>query len=1098
MSIFQKSVIKKYLKNLDNDKVNTAFEQFQKFYGDKLRLFDILHLKEENFQEGFLREIFVQVLGYTLRPDRNFNLTTEYKNQTDSKKADGAIIRNNSAIGVIELKSAKTFNLENIKNQAFNYKNNQPDCRYVITSNFHYLRLYIDNSTEYEEFDLFEMATCTDVACNVSAVACNVSAVACNVSAVACNVSAEFKKFYLILSQESIFNDVPLKMKDETKFHEESISEKFYKDYKQFRDKIFNNLIKNNPQYDKLTLFKKTQKLLDRFIFIWFAEDTGLVAPNMISNTIQKWKNLLQNDEYFSLFSRFQKAFHYLNVGYTFQSTVYPAFNGGLFQKDDIIDKPDLIIDDDVLQTDCLKISAYDFNTDLDVNILGHIFEHSLNEIEEIQRNLQGFESLEGLKTSKRKKEGIFYTPKYITNYIIENTIGKICKEKQIEIQIADIEIDETYTKKGKITKLGKELFVKFQEYKDWLFALKIIDPACGSGAFLNAALDYLINEHRQIDNLINLLKGEQIRMFDTDKSILENNIFGVDINEESVEIAKLSLWLRTAHKDRKLSDLNNNIKCGNSLIDQSLYAGNKAFNWNIEFSEIIDKGGFDVVIGNPPYVRAELLGSFRNYLKENYIVFNPSSDLFSFFYEKSFKILKKDTGLLGFISNTFDKTTAGFELRQYLQNETVFEKYVDFTEVQIFEGATTYPVIIISKKQANIETNTFDYIRIPKNNQANIIDIKIHLPVKVTQSKLDIKNWTFKSNFGNGLIKRILMHPTVLQSYGKCYYGVKTALNEAFIYGKCYRGILTGLNEAFIISKKYPISEHIKPIFEGKDIQKWNSPESEQQLILFPSKWTRRTYGNNITEIQAIQNLKSDFPELINHLLQFEEKARKRADKGDFFWELRNCAYYDLFEKPKIIFPNLQNSNKFAFDEKGIYINAPAVILPTTDKFLLAILNSKIVWYFLKSICVVRSGGYIEVKPQYFEQIPIPEITEVDKRELTKKTEYLIEQTKEMQNAKSQFEKLIKSRWNKINWNRKFENWFDLKFGDFTKELEKQKIKLLFNDQADLMQFFEQEKNKINNLQLSILQNEKEVERKVYKLYNLSPEDIVLVEGII
>jgi len=140
MAIFQKSVVNKFLKHLDNKKVALAFEQFQKFYGDKLRLFDILHLKEENYQEGFLREIFVQCLGYTIRPDVNYNLTTEYQNATDNKKADGAILRNHTAIGVIELKSTKTFNLDTIKNQAFNYKNNQPDCRYVITSNFHYLR----------------------------------------------------------------------------------------------------------------------------------------------------------------------------------------------------------------------------------------------------------------------------------------------------------------------------------------------------------------------------------------------------------------------------------------------------------------------------------------------------------------------------------------------------------------------------------------------------------------------------------------------------------------------------------------------------------------------------------------------------------------------------------------------------------------------------------------------------------------------------------------------------------------------------------------------------------------------------------------------
>jgi len=459
MSIFQKSIINKYLKNLDNDKVNLAFQQFQRFYGEKLRLSDIIQMKEENYQEGFLREVFVQSLGYTIRPDLNYNLTTEYKNQTDSKKADGAIIRNNSALGVIELKSTKTFNLDNIKNQAFNYKNNQPDCRYVITSNFHYLRFYIDNSTEYEEFDLFEFT------------------------------EQDFKLFYLILSQESIFNDIPLKMKEETKFHEVSISDKFYMDYKAFKDRIFENLVKNNQQFDKLTLFKKSQKLLDRFLFVYFAEDCGLCPPNSIQKIIDQWKTLKANDAYAPLYSRFQKLFNYLDVGKKFETFEFPAYNGGLFKPDELLDNEKTVVEDFILLKHCPKLSAYDFNTDIDVNILGHIFEHSLNEIEEISAELQG-ENIEKSKT-KRKKDGIFYTPKYITHYIVENTIGKLCKDKQIELQIADIEINETFNKKGKITKQGKELYKKFQEYKNWLLSLKILDPACGSGAFLNSALDF-------------------------------------------------------------------------------------------------------------------------------------------------------------------------------------------------------------------------------------------------------------------------------------------------------------------------------------------------------------------------------------------------------------------------------------------------------------------------------------------------------------------------------------------------------------------------------------------------------------------------------
>jgi len=158
----------------------------------------------------------------------------------------------------------------------------------------------------------------------------------------------------------------------------------------------------------------------------------------------------------------------------------------------------------------------------------------------------------------------------------------------------------------------------------------------------------------------------------------------------------------------------------------------------------------------------------------------------------------------------------------------------------------------------------------------------------------------------------------------------------------------------------------------------------------VFESKSTSKQFGK-LSEDAAFKKMKELYPEIFNHLKQYKEKAIKRFDKGEYWWELRNCAYYDLFDKPKIIFPNLQNTNKFAFDTSGVYLNAPAVFLPTNDKSLLAILNSKVVWHFLKSICVIRSGGYIEVKPQYFEQIPIPQIDENIKTKLTELVEKAI-----------------------------------------------------------------------------------------------------------
>jgi len=661
-----------------------------------------------------------------------------------------------------------------------------------------------------------------------------------------------------------------------------------------------------------------------------------------------------------------------------------------------------------------------------------------------------------------------------VTKYIIENTVGKLCEEKRTELGI----VDEEYAKgrKNRKKEIVRTLDKKLDDYRNWLLSLTILDPACGSGAFLNQALEFLINEHRKIDELRGQLLGGAIIFSDITTDILERNIYGVDLNEESVEIAKLSLWLRTAQKGRKLNTLSNNIKCGNSLIDDPEIAGEKAFNWQNEFPEIFAKGGFDVVIGNPPYVRAELLGDFREYLEKNFTVFNPAGDLFSYFYEKSFKLLKPNR-LFGFISNTFDKTTAGISVREYLQNEVRFLKYIDFTEVQIFEGATTYPVIIIAQNKKETD-KSFTYIKIPKASQSVVIDVDFHDSVLVSQNLLNKENWSFKSNQSVSLVEKLQTNKTIREIYGKCYYGVKTALNEAFI-----------------IPKTYPVGTHVKPIFEGKELEKWIATESVQQLILFESKWTKGKYGADISESLALEKLKNEFPELMNHILPFEERARKRFDQGDFFWELRNCAYYDLFEKPKIVFPNLQNTNKFAYDETGAFINAPAVILPTNDKFLTAILNSKLVWYFLTSICVVRNGGYIEVKPQYFAQIPIPEISEVKKQELQNITNQIISSTSEQHKIQSQFLKLLESKFVDLKLTKKLQNWYVLEFKDFLKELQKAKIKLSLSEEAEWMQYFNEQKEKAQASKTEIEKTDREIDRMVYELYGLTNEEIKIVE---
>ncbi|TNE33324.1 hypothetical protein EP342_03900 [bacterium] len=597
MALFQKSVLNKYLREIDDKRIAELYSTYSTYFLNLEIQQNIRDSKEEQFQEGFLRELFVNVLGYVINPNPNYNLTTELKNETGAKKADGAILVNGKAIGLIELKSTSTKDLESIRQQAFDYKANQSECVYVVTSNFEKLRFYIDNAVDYEEFDLFTLS------------------------------QQQFKLLYLCLHVDSIMAGIPKTAKTASLVKEENVTKKLYADYSVFKEKLFNDIIskdeniivatrelaplqnvsselaplqEENPNTKrendkgtsslveseknkeaKLILFKKTQKLMDRFLFIFFAEDRGLIPPNTISTILSEWEQLKSLDAYRPLYDRFKRHFDYINAGWKGDNYEIFAYNGGLFLPDEILDN--ITISDEVLYKYTTILTKYDFDSEVDVNILGHIFEHSLNEIETMNAELEGQQI--DLKKSKRKKDGVFYTPKYITKYIVDNTIGKLCEEKKEELSI--VEDDYLRGKKGRKKDTIKQLEIKLTDYRDWLLKITVVDPACGSGAFLNQALEFLIREHRWIDEMTAKLFGGGLVFQDVENSILENNLYGVDINEESVEIAKLSLWLRTAQKGRKLTSLNNNIKCGNSLIDDPEVAGDKAFKWEEEFPKV-------------------------------------------------------------------------------------------------------------------------------------------------------------------------------------------------------------------------------------------------------------------------------------------------------------------------------------------------------------------------------------------------------------------------------------------------------------------------------------------------------------------------------
>ena len=1039
--------------------------------------------KEVATQADFLNKIFGDVLGYTYDTHDKWLLHKEVSTPIGGKSADGALgffrmidgEKNLSDVRVaIELKDART-HLDKAQNrqgdkrtpveQGFDYANKfGENCKWLIVSNFKEIRLYNKSlgPTRYESWQLTDL---NDHETEDETDAPNLFKNSENTEK-----PNELQRFFFLLKNGRLFwekgtSDIDNLLKERQE-EELRISQDFYKEYKRHRKGLFDHLKKFNPQIEDLTLLEKTQKLLDRIIFVCFCEDYDIIPMKTFHRLIEYTRSNIFDPSDSLFYENVKHLFQNVNDGH--RKSRINRFNGGLFADDPILNE--LIIKDDCLE-DIILMSRYDFATDMNVNILGHIFEQSISDIEVFKAQITG-------KTpdnqGKRKEDGIFYTPEYITRYIVEQAVGGWLNERKIELGEADLPDleDKDYDSLESGGNERIQAHIRFwQQYAEALRNVKVIDPACGSGAFLNQVFDFLLKEHQILRNELDKLSLESDPT-PLDKYILTNNIYGVDLNHESVQITKLSLWLKTANKYSELTALDQNILIGNSLIDDPKIAGDLAFKWKKRFKSIFDNGGFDIVVGNPPYVRQELLGDIKPHLEKHYESFVGTADLFTYFYEKGISILHPK-GILSYITNDFNKTTSSTLLRKYLTEKTNFIAFSDFSEVDVFKGTTTYPVILTLGLAAPSE---FLYCKFQQDDIDDIQTVFDSNSYPVVQKTLDAANWRFKSNGVAALFSKITKNPNIKELVGKCYYGIKA-----------------GLNEAFITVENYKLSEHVKRIFEGKDLKKWNIPKSEKKLIIFKSNSTKNQFGD-LDESQAFEKMIAKYPELMSHLSNFETKAKKRHDKGDYWWELRKCAYYEMFEKPKIVFPNLQNSNKFTYDDSGAYINNPAVILPTNDKALLGILNSKLVWYFLHQICVVRSGGYIEVKPQYFEQIPIADYSKI-KNKISKKVNFQIEKTSTIQSKVANFHNRLRDNLNIEKLSKKLSRFWEYDFKVFLAELKKHKITLSLVQQDEWAAYFDQYKTDIQALQTEIDRTDAEIDRMVYTLYGLTDEEIKIVE---
>jgi hypothetical protein len=390
----------------------------------------------------------------------------------------------------------------------------------------------------------------------------------------------------------------------------------------------------------------------------------------------------------------------------------------------------------------------------------------------------------------------------------------------------------------------------------------------------------------------------------------------------------------------------------------RELATAKRFFHWELEFPEVFysatDRkldGGFDAVIGNPPYVRQEGLGEDKTVFQLNFKVFNSIADLYTYFIERG-HVLLRASGRFGMITaNKFMRANYGAALRNFLTGAVRLEKLIDFGDLPVFGDATTYPIIILSSQRQR-DGAPIEYALLKSLPLDDLTPSVTARSATMPESAFSGTNWSLAATSSQSVFDKLKVNAVTLETYtnGRILFGIKTGFNEAFYIDKSTHDRL--------IAQDAKNVEIIKPLLAGEDVKRYDLEYKDRFAI--------------ITRIGVPIN---NYPVILNYLRQYQSQLENRSDKGKFWWELRACDYYADFDKPKIVFPDIAVSSKFAFSDGKEIVDATAFILPSEDKYLLSLLNSELFFFFIQLISSTIRGGFLRFKRQYVLPFPVRKI---------------------------------------------------------------------------------------------------------------------------
>ena len=1059
MQLFNTKTIKRHIARapaLDPAKLDIL-----RHWGDTIRDRSIETQKETALHGNFKQRIVCEVLGY-----QDFNDSGHWTVDVEAQIGTGSVDlafghfskSERRIIAPFELKGAKTKNLDAIMSgraktpvqQAWEYASDNVGTKWVLVSNYLEIRLYsyADGRQFYDSFDLSKL-----------------------------HDPEEYQRFILLLSAENLLSGQTLALLEESRKENRDITARLYADYRTLRSDLIGAVQAALPDGDPLESIRLGQTILDRVLFIAFAEDNGLLPDNSLLNAFQHrdpyhpkpvWQTFI------GLFNAIDRGNDQLKI---------PRYNGGLFHPNAVIDA--LALSDDICEG-FKRLAEYDFASEISVTVLGHIFEQSIADVEQLQAEARGEAPVEKKASGtsgRRKRDGVVYTPDYVARFIVDQTLGAHCKEIFAEILGVFAAKGAKADDEAIAWKSAKAEKQAWAAYRDRLTALRIVDPACGSGVFLIMAFDYLKAELQQVNTKLAELEGKGMagNLLDPDSEILTHNLFGVDVNSESVEIAKLSLWIKTARRGKVLDSLDANLRVGDSLIEDSSFAyRSHGFEWKTAFPDIFAAGGFDVVLGNPPYVRMELIKPMKPWLEKRYEVVSDRADLYAYFFERGIKLLKPG-GRLGFISSsTFFKTGSGAPLRDFLRIKATLETVVDFGDHQIFEGVTTYPAILTMRAGSPPLGHDLQFWKIGEMPADSFADAYTDAAKPFPQEALGRGSWELEGDALRALRAKITAgKPTLKEIYGSPYAGIKTGYNKAFV--------LDAATKDRLILADPKSADLLRPIVFGNEVHPWRTESRGQWIIYIPKGRVR------IDEYLAIRDW----------LSQFKVHLQNRAANQEWF-ELQQPqhAYCRTYNATKLIYRDIADRPTFSVDT-GSFIDMTCFCLGGASYFEAALLNSKAMWFTLKSMTTIASGGFFRMKSQYLEPLPIPSTSDAMKDELGKlagAAQATAEKRYALQQAITRRIPDLAADPANAKLSAKLKEWWSLPdFATFQKEVEKAlKAKIPLQERNEWENWITTSRAEIHALTAEIARLESEINAKVYALFDLTHDEIALLEASI